>query len=99
MLVTGLAQTRGLDIVSLQRLHEVARQMGGENLESIRRDQFAELARRASTGAIVVGGIANTGTEFRIDAQLEDLATGRLLTRRAFVAATYSCSSINSRRG
>jgi tetratricopeptide (TPR) repeat protein len=83
MLLTGLAQTRGLDIVSLPRLHEVARQMGGENLESMRRDQFAELARRAGAGAIVVGGIARTGTEFRIDAQLEDLGTGRLLTAQS----------------
>jgi tetratricopeptide (TPR) repeat protein/predicted Ser/Thr protein kinase len=83
MLLTGLAQTRGLDIVSMQRLREVVRQMGATDLESVRHDQFSELARRAGAGAIVVGGIFKTGSDVRIDAQLEDLGTGRILTAQS----------------
>ena len=35
MLLTGLAQTRGLEIVSGQRLNEVIRQMGASSLETL----------------------------------------------------------------
>src|SRR5204862_2804403 len=44
---------------------------------------FAELARRAGAGVMVVGAIARSGTDIRIDAQLEDLSTGRILAARS----------------
>ena len=78
MLLTGLAQTRGLDIVSAQRLHEVMKQLG-TNSETIGRDDMADVGERAGAGAIIVGGISKVGSEIRIDAQLEDLASGRVL--------------------
>jgi eukaryotic-like serine/threonine-protein kinase len=79
MLLTGLAQTRGLDIVSGQRVHEVIRQTGWDSLESLDRSQITDVARRAGAGAIVVGSIVKAGSEIRIDAQLEDLSSGRVL--------------------
>jgi eukaryotic-like serine/threonine-protein kinase len=79
MLLTGLAQTRGLDIVSGQRLNEVVKQMGANSFETLGRSEMAEVAQRAGAGAIVVGGISKAGSEIRIDAQLEDLASGRVL--------------------
>jgi tetratricopeptide (TPR) repeat protein len=79
MLLTGLAQTRGLDIVSGQRLEEVIKQMGAGSLETLGRNKIADVALRAGAGAIVVGGISRAGSEIRIDAQLEDLASGRVL--------------------
>jgi eukaryotic-like serine/threonine-protein kinase len=79
MLLTGLAQTHGLDVVSGQRLQEVIRQMGASSLETLGRNATAEVAQRAGAGAIVVGGISRAGSEIRIDAQLEDLASGRVL--------------------
>ena len=79
MLLTGLAQTRGLDIVSGQRLHEVLKQSGRDSLDSLDRSQLADVARRAGAGAIVVGSIVKAGSDVRIDAQLEDLSTGRVL--------------------
>ena len=53
--------------------------MGGSSLETLGRADIAEVARRAGAGAIVVGGISRAGSEIRIDAQLEDLASGRVL--------------------
>ena len=79
MLLTGLAQTRGLDIVSAQRLQEVVKQIGGQSLESLDRAQVPDVARRAGAGAVVVGSIFKAGNEIRIDAQLEDLSNGRVL--------------------
>ena len=79
MLLTGLAQTRGLDIVSAQRLQEIVKEMGEDSLESLERNQVPDVARRAGAGAVVVGSIFQAGAEIRIDAQLEDLSTGRVL--------------------
>ncbi len=79
MLLTGLAQTRGLDIVSAQRLQEVVKEIGGQSLESLDRAQVPDVARRAGAGAVVVGSIFKAGNEIRIDAQLEDLSNGRVL--------------------
>ena len=79
MLVTGLAQTQGLEIVSERRLLEALGPSGEMNLSSLDRTQAADVARRAGAGAIVVGSIFHAGPEVRIDAQIEDLATGRVL--------------------
>ena len=79
MLATGLAQTRGLEIVSERRLLEAFGQSGQTSLSSLDRAEAADVARRAGAGAIVVGSIFRAGPEFRIDAQVEDLATGRVL--------------------
>ena len=79
MLLTGLAQTRGLEIVSAQRLQDAVKQVGGTSLDDLDKNQTAEVARRAGAGAIVVGSIFQTSAEVRIDARLEDLATGRVL--------------------
>jgi tetratricopeptide (TPR) repeat protein/TolB-like protein len=79
MLLAGLAQTQGLEIVGVQRLQDVITQMGAGSLETLGRNEIAEVAQRAGAGAIVVGGISKAGSEIRIDAQLEDLASGRVL--------------------
>ncbi len=79
MLLTGLAQTRGLDVVSTRRLLESAGQIRTGDLDTLDRSQAAAVARRAGAGAIVVGSIFRSGTEIRIDAQVEDLGSGRVL--------------------
>ncbi len=79
MLLTGLAQTRGLDLVSSRRLADAARQIGAPGLDSLDRSRAADVARRAGAGALVLGTIFRSGAEIRIDAQMEDLATGRVL--------------------
>ena len=79
MLLTGLAQTRGLEVVSTRRLLETARQIRAGELDMLERTQAAEVARRAGAGAMLVGSIFRAGTEIRIDAELEDLASGRVL--------------------
>lgn len=79
MLLTGLAQTPGLDVVSGQRIAEILAEVGQQNVESIDRSILAEVGRRSGAGAVVVGSIFKSGEEIRIDVQVEDVATGRLL--------------------
>lgn len=85
MLLTGLAQTRGLDVVSVQRLQEALDQSSGQRLDSLDSRQMLQVAKRAGAGAVLVGSIIQAGSGMRIDAQLEDLATGRVLLAESVV--------------
>ena len=80
MLLTDLAQTPGLDVVSSQRIHEILKQIGQDDLESIDKSVVSEVARKAGAGAVVVGSIFKSGDEVRIDVQVEDVASGRILS-------------------
>jgi TolB-like protein/tetratricopeptide (TPR) repeat protein len=79
MLLTGLAQTPGLQIVSPQRVHEALVQAGHTDIASLEQTQATDVARRAGAGAVVGGTIYKSGDEIRIDAHVQDLATGRVL--------------------
>jgi tetratricopeptide (TPR) repeat protein len=79
MLMTGLAQTRGLEIVSERRLLEALGPNAATPLASLGKREAADVARRAGASAIVVGTIYRSDAEIRIDAQVEDLSTGRVL--------------------
>ena len=79
MLLTGLAQTHGLDIVSGQRLQEVVRQMGAGSLETLGRNDIAEVAQRAGAGAIVVGGISKAGSKSASTRSSKIWRAGRVL--------------------
>ncbi len=80
MLITDLAQTPGLDVVSSQRIQEVLEDIGEGELETIKRSLVPEIARRAGAGAVVVGSIFKSGQEIRIDVQIEDVESGRVLS-------------------
>ena len=79
MLLTDLAQTPGLDVVSSQRIHEILEDVGQENVDAIDKSVIADIASRAGAGAVVVGSIFKHGEEIRIDVQLEDIGSGRVL--------------------
>ena len=79
MIVTGLAQTPGLDVISSQRLREAAKQVGPGDLEGLDKGLVPEVARRAGAGTVVTGSVFQAGPETRIDVQVEDVASGRLL--------------------
>jgi DNA-binding winged helix-turn-helix (wHTH) protein/tetratricopeptide (TPR) repeat protein/TolB-like protein len=76
MLLTDLAQIQGLDVVSNRRLHEI---LGQEDVRTIDDSLVAEVARRTGAGAVLMGSVFKSGQEIRIDVQLEDVGTGRVL--------------------
>ena len=79
MLVTGLAQTPGLDIVSSERVDEILKSLGGASGSPLEGGQILEIGRRAGAGAIVAGSVFRNGRDIRIDARLQDVATGRVM--------------------
>ena len=80
MLLTDLARTPGLDVVSRQRIQELLMQVGEEQLGALDASLVPEIARRAGAGAVVSGSIYKLGDEIRIDVQVEDVGSGRILS-------------------
>ncbi|HEX9724552.1 MAG TPA: tetratricopeptide repeat protein, partial [Vicinamibacteria bacterium] len=80
MLITDLAQTPGLDVVSSERIQKILKQIGQEDLEHIDKSLVDEVARRAGAGAVVVGSIFKSGSDVRIDVQVQDVSSGRILS-------------------
>ena len=80
MLITDLAQTPGLDVVSSERIQKILKQIGQDDLENIDKGVVEEVARRAGAGAVVVGSIFKSGEEVRIDVQVQDVSSGRILS-------------------
>jgi tetratricopeptide (TPR) repeat protein/tRNA A-37 threonylcarbamoyl transferase component Bud32 len=78
MLVTGLAQIPGLDVVGSERIGQIAKNLGADDPGAMKR-QSSEVGRTAGAGALVLGSVFKSGSEVRVDVQVQDVATGRLL--------------------
>jgi tetratricopeptide (TPR) repeat protein len=87
MLLTGLAQTQGLDVISTERVQEVLKQLGQEDMDVVDPSMVPETARRAGAGAVVVGNVFSAGPNIRVDIQVQDVATGRLLSAHSLQGA------------
>jgi tetratricopeptide (TPR) repeat protein len=79
MLVTGLAQNPEIEVVTVDRLNEAARQVGATQFAAIDPATRLDAARRAGATIVVNGTIIRAADELRIDARVEDLATGRVV--------------------
>jgi serine/threonine protein kinase/tetratricopeptide (TPR) repeat protein len=79
MVTTGLAQIRGLQVVSAQYLDEAGKSLGNTPLDRLSSTEFAEVARRSGAAAVVSGTVMRAGEEIRVDIELHDLSSGRVL--------------------
>jgi tetratricopeptide (TPR) repeat protein len=79
MLVTGLAQTPGVDVVGSQRIEEILKDLGMPEGGRIDASRVLDVGRQAGAGAMVVGSVFKTGADFRFDVQVQDVGSGRVL--------------------
>ena len=77
MLVTDLAQSARIEVVSSERLYQTLRQMGrlGQRLTA---DEIAEVGRRTGVGTVLGGSFARVAGVYRISAWLRDPSTDQL---------------------
>jgi tetratricopeptide (TPR) repeat protein/tRNA A-37 threonylcarbamoyl transferase component Bud32 len=76
MLVTSLAQTPGLDVIGIERLEASFKELG--RVPSDRTARQA-VARRAGAGALLVGTLFKVEGGIRIDVQLQEVDSGRVV--------------------
>jgi TolB-like protein/tetratricopeptide (TPR) repeat protein len=79
MLVTSLAQTPGLDVIGTDRLEASFRELG---LAPTDRSARHKVAQRAGAGAVLIGTIFKVGSDTRLEVQVHDVETGRVVVAR-----------------
>jgi tetratricopeptide (TPR) repeat protein/DNA-binding winged helix-turn-helix (wHTH) protein len=85
MVITTLSGTPGLSVLSRQQL-EVYLARSGDHSKHTGLPAGLRLAQQSQAAAVVVGGFVRIGESIRVDAQLHDAGTGRLLAGEHFVA-------------
>lgn len=79
LLITSLEQSHSLSVVTWERLHDLLKQMGREDVEAIDGDLGFELCRKDGVGTIVTGSFFKAGEMFATDIKVLDVASKRLL--------------------
>lgn len=80
LLTTELSSLGELDVVSHQRLHDVARGLGVDDSgDGIDRSSATAVARAAGVRTMIVGRVAEAGGRLMATTELVDVATGRSL--------------------
>jgi serine/threonine protein kinase/tetratricopeptide (TPR) repeat protein len=85
ILLTDLAQDQSISIVSQRRLVE---ELGGErgDLSEFSYDDQVKAARKLGAVNVLSGSIFKLGAKIRIDARLEDVASGKILLAEKVVS-------------
>jgi serine/threonine protein kinase len=78
LLITELGSSAGLDVVSSQRVYDIAKQLG-DAAEPLNRSIATEVARRSRVANMVVGRIARAGQRIVVTTELLGVESGRLL--------------------
>jgi len=79
LLITSLEQSGHFYVTSWERLHDLLRQMGKEDLEFIDKDLGFELCQMEDVDAIVIGSFTKAGDMFVTDVKVLDVETKRIL--------------------
>ncbi len=79
LLITSLEQSKYLHVTTFERLADLLRQMGKENVEVIDSELGFELCRKDSVDALVLGSYVKAGETFATDAKIFDVKTRKLL--------------------
>ena len=78
LLTTELSRSGDMDVVSRQRLNDLARELGHET-GPVDSTVATEVARMAGVGTMILGQVAQAGGRIVVSADLVDVETGRLI--------------------
>ncbi len=79
LLITSLEQSKYLRVVTWERMHDLLRQIGKEDVETIDKDLGFELCRMDGAGAIVLGSFVKAGNIFATDVKVLDVASKQII--------------------
>jgi len=80
MLTTNLSRYEQIEVVSNQRLFDILRLMGKQDLPAIDKTVATEIAGRAGVKTMLLGSISKLGEKILISSQLTDVQTGNVIT-------------------
>ncbi|MDH4272864.1 MAG: hypothetical protein OEW18_12910, partial [Candidatus Aminicenantes bacterium] len=79
LLITSLEQQGSLYVATWERLRDLLKQMGKDEVEFIDSDTGFSLCRREGVGAIVLGSFVKAGDVFVTDVKVLDVETKKML--------------------
>jgi serine/threonine protein kinase/tetratricopeptide (TPR) repeat protein len=79
LLITSLERSEHLRVVTWERMRDLARQLGREQIKAVDSDLGFELCRLDGVDAVVVGSFTKAGDIFATDAKVLDVGTKDLL--------------------
>jgi tetratricopeptide (TPR) repeat protein/TolB-like protein len=80
MLTTNLAQVKGLEVLSSERVLAEVQRMGMKEATELDRASAAKVARNAGADAFVTGTLLRVGPkQLRLDVQVQDTKSGQIL--------------------
>jgi serine/threonine protein kinase/tetratricopeptide (TPR) repeat protein len=80
MLVTDLSQSVSLDVLSMERLYQILRDMDllDEPISAL--DVVQEIAQNANAKTVVLGSFMQAGENIRINVRIQDATSGKILS-------------------
>jgi tetratricopeptide (TPR) repeat protein len=79
LLITSLEQSKYLQVTTWERMYDLLKQIGKENVEAVDRELGFELCRMDGVKAIVLGSFVKAGDMFATDAKVLDVHTKKIL--------------------
>jgi serine/threonine protein kinase/tetratricopeptide (TPR) repeat protein len=80
MLTTNLAQVKGLDVLSTQRIDAEVQRLGKKEAKDLDSTATMEVARNTDADAFITGTILRVGPkQLRLDVQVQDSKSGQIL--------------------
>jgi serine/threonine protein kinase/tetratricopeptide (TPR) repeat protein len=88
MLTTNLAQVKGLDVLSTERILAEVQQLGLKDAKELNPASAVEVARNADADAFITGTLLRVGPkQLRLDVQVQDTKSGQILFSEKVEAA------------
>ncbi|MCK4385676.1 MAG: protein kinase, partial [candidate division Zixibacteria bacterium] len=79
MLITDLEQSKFIEVVGYQRLFDILKLLGKEDVERISASTATQVAKRAGVTTMLLGSIFKSGNRIRIDYEVQDVNYGKLI--------------------
>jgi serine/threonine protein kinase/tetratricopeptide (TPR) repeat protein len=79
LLMSGLSGSSYLQVVSSQRLYDILKRLGKEDLKSVDRETATQVAKESKSNLMLSGSILRTEPEIVVTAQLVDVASGTMI--------------------
>jgi serine/threonine protein kinase/Flp pilus assembly protein TadD len=79
LLITDLSESQYMQVVSQQRLYDILKLLGKENLKVIDKTVASEVAQKAGVKWILTGNILQTKPNIVLTSDISEAATGRIL--------------------
>jgi tetratricopeptide (TPR) repeat protein len=79
LLITNLEQSKYLSVMTWERMYDLLKIIGKENVKTIDEELAFEICQKDGIEAVVVGSFIRTGDMFAIDAKVLDVESKKLL--------------------